>query len=144
VIGHVTSTSRDYIPTLVGTENLAGSDVYHLKLVPRFDPQHHPIRDLYVDTTTFDPRRIAIEVWAQAGPVTSRPTVTVDFAPVQGTWMIAHASMEFVLRLAFFNYGGNAEYRTSDISFPASEPDWMFDPKLLAAHRKAELGAGKS
>lgn len=143
VIGHVVSTARDYDPTFVGTEELAGARVYHLKLVPRFDPQHHPIRDLYVDTTTFDPRRIAIEVWAEAGPVRSRPTVTVDFAPVQGTWMIAHATMDFVLRLAFFNYGGSAEYRTSDISFPASEPDWMFDPKLLAAHLKDEPAARK-
>lgn len=134
VIGRVVSTSRDYDPTLLGTEPLAGARVYHLKLVPRFDPRHHPIRDLYVDTATFDPRRIAIEVWAAKGPVRSRPTVTVDFAPVEGTWLIAHATMDFVLRLAFLSYAGSAEFRTSDISFPTTEPDWMFNPKLLADH----------
>jgi len=137
VIGHVVSTARDYDPTLCGIEQLAGTAVYHLKLVPRFDPRHHPIRDLYVDTTTFDPRRIAVEVWAQVGPVRSRPTVTVDFAPIGGTWLIAHASMDFVLRLVFFNYGGSAEYRTSDVSFPPAEPDWMFDPAALAQHVKS-------
>jgi hypothetical protein len=136
VIGHVVSISRDYDPSLIGVEVVAGAPAYHLKLAPRFDPQHHPIRDLYVDTTTFDPRRIAIEVWAEAGPVRSRPTVTVDFAPVDGVWVIAHASMDFVLRLAFFNYGGSGEYRTSDFSFPPSEPDWMFDKTLLAEHLK--------
>jgi hypothetical protein len=145
VIGRVVSTARDYDPTLLGTEDLAGARVYHLKLVPRFDPQHHPIRDLYVDTTSFDPRRIAIEVWAAAGPVRSRPTVSVDFAPIDGTWLISHAAMDFVLRFAFLNYAGSAEFRTSDISFPAAEPDWMFDPKLLAEHLRRldhPLGSG--
>lgn len=134
VIGRVVSVARDYDPTLVGTENLDGAPVYHLKLVPRFDPAHHPIRDLYVDTLTFDPRRIAIEVRAAVGPVRSRPTVNVDFAPVDGNWLISHAAMDFVLRLAFFTYGGSAEFRVSDVSFPAREPDWMFDAALLADH----------
>jgi hypothetical protein len=134
VIGRVASTARDYDPVFEGVESVAGARVYHLRLVPRFDPQHHPIRELYVDTATFDPRRIAIEVWAKAGPVRSRPTVVVDFAPVAGTWVIAHASMDFVLRLGFLNYSGSAEYRVSDVSFPAGEPDWMFDPAALRRH----------
>jgi hypothetical protein len=137
VIGRVVSTERDYDPTLAGTQTLAGNSVYHLELMPRFDPRHHPIRDLYVDTTTFDPRRITIEVWAAAGPVRSRPTVTVDYAPVGGTWLIVHAGLDFVLRLAFFSYAGSGEFSTSDIRFPASEPDWMFDSKLLAEHLRA-------
>jgi hypothetical protein len=137
VIGRVSSRPRDYDPILIGPEQLAGASVYHLKLVPRADPEHHPIRDLWVDTRTFDPRRIAIEVWANAGPARSRPTVTVDFAPVDGTWLISQASMDFVLRFAFLSYGGSAAYHTSDISFPAVEPDWMFDTKLLAQHVQA-------
>jgi hypothetical protein len=142
VIGRVVSTSRDYDPTLIGVEDLAGAPVYHLKLVPRFDPRGHPIRDLYVDTRTFDPRRIDIELWAGAGPVRSRPTVSVDFAPVGGTWLIAHASMNFVLRLAFFTYGGSGEFRLSDASFPESEPDWMFDPGALKSHLSAGRDGG--
>jgi hypothetical protein len=138
LIGHVSSHPRDYDPTLIGIEQIGGARVYHLKLVPRFDPQHHPIRDLYVDTQTYDPRRMAIEVFAAVGPVRSRPTVVVDFAPVDSTWMIDHASMDFVLRLAFLAYGGSAEYRTSEISFPASEPDWLFDAKELAEHLRAQ------
>jgi hypothetical protein len=137
VIGHVTATARDYDATLVGSETLAGAGVYHLRLVPRFDPQHHPIREMWIDASTFDPRRIAIELWAQTGPVRSRPTVTVDFAPVDGTWLVSHAAMDFVLRFAFLNYGGSGDFRISDVSFPTSEPDWMFDRKGLAAHLHA-------
>ena len=141
VIGRVSATARDYDPVLIGVEQLAGSAVYHLRLVPRFDPRRHPIREMYVDTLGFDPRRITIEVWAQAGPVRSRPRVDVDFAPVDGTWLIAHASMDFVLRLLFFSYGGSAEYRTSDIEFPAAEPDWMFDTAALHRHLTAAVAA---
>ncbi len=135
VIGRVNATARDYDPRLTGVEMLAGTSVYHLVLVPRFDPRRHPIRAMYVDTLDFNPRRITIEVWAQAGPVRSRPSVDVDFAPVNGTWLITHASMNFVLRLMFFAYGGSAEFRTSDVSFPAAEPDWLFDSALLRGHR---------
>jgi hypothetical protein len=134
VIGRVVSTDRDYDPTLVGIEQLDGSRVYHLKLAPRYDPQHHPIRDLWVDTATYDPRRIAVEVWAEAGPVRSRPTVVVDYAPIDGTWLIAHASTDFVLRFGFLSYGGSGEFRITDVTFPDSEPDWMFDAPALKQH----------
>jgi hypothetical protein len=137
VIGHVTAASRDYDPRLIGTELLDGAPVYHLALVPRRDPAHYPIRELYVDTLSFQPRRIAIEVYAAIGPVRSRPTVTVDFAPVDGVWLIAHATMDFVLRFAFLSYGGSGDLRTSEIRFPASEPDWLFDARSLAAHANA-------
>jgi hypothetical protein len=143
VIGRVAAPARDYEPALVGIETLAGARVYHLKLVPRFDPRHHPIRELYVDATTYDPRRIAIEVWAAAGPVHSRPTVSVDFAPVAGVWMIAHATMDFVLRFGFLAYAGSAEYRVSDVSFPAAEPAWMFDQHALAQHVSSAPGPGR-
>jgi hypothetical protein len=137
VIGHVKAANRDYDPRLVGTEILDGSPVYHLALVPRADPEHHPIRDLYVDTQTYQPRRMAIEVYAEAGPIHSRPTATVDFAPVDGTWLIDHASMDFVLRFAFFAYGGSGEFQISDVGFPPSEPDWLFDARGLSEHANA-------
>ena len=137
VIGRVASVSRDYVPTLVGVEQVAGNPAYHLALAPRFDPEHHPIRAMWVATATFEPVRMAIEVWAAAGPVKSRPTVNVDFAPVGGVWLIAHAAMDFVLRFAFLSYAGSGEFRTSDVSFPAAEPDWMFDPAALRRHPAA-------
>jgi hypothetical protein len=70
----------------------------------------------------------------KAGPAKSRPTVTVDFAPVDGVWLIAHAAMDFVLRFGFLSYAGGAEFHTADTSFPAVEPDWMFDASALRRH----------
>jgi len=142
VIGRVASVSREYDPTLLGVERIDGGAVYHLALVPRFDPEHHPIRAMWVATTTFEPVRMAIEVWAKAGPVRSRPTVTIDFAPVAGVYVIAHAAMDFVLRFAFLTYAGSGEFRTADVSFPATEPDWMFDAAALRTHLAGAPPAG--
>lgn len=141
VIGRVRATARRYDVTFAGTERLDGAAVFHLVLVPRFDPRRNRIRALYVDTATFQPRRIVIEYFADRGPVRSRPTVTFDYAALRDTWLIAHATMDFVLRMAFVAYGGSGELRISDASFPGAEPDWLFDPAALAAHRAAPAAA---
>jgi hypothetical protein len=138
VIGSVKTVARDYAATFVGTETIDGTSVYHLAMRPRFDPKHHPIRDLYVDTTTFDPRRIEIEYYASQGPITSRPTITFDYTPVEGNWVIAHASTYIVARLGPLAYGGTLDYRASNHHFPTSEPDYLFDKKQLAAYLKAQ------
>jgi hypothetical protein len=134
VIGRVSATSRAYDARLDGVETIDGAPVYHLVMVPRFDPQRNRIRALFVDTQTFEPRRIAIEYFAARGPLRSRPTVTFDYAPVGGIWVITHAAMNFVVRFGPFAYGGSGEFRATDVSFPTAEPAWMFDRKALAKH----------
>jgi hypothetical protein len=137
VIGGVKVVARDYDATLVGTETLDGASVYHLAMHPRFDPEHHPIRELYVDTTTFDPRRIAIQVYASAGPIKAKPTLYVDYKPVDGNWVISKLSGYIALRFGLLPYGGDIMYHASNQAFPASEPDYLFDAKLLSAHLKS-------
>jgi hypothetical protein len=136
VIGHVETVARDYDATLAGVESLDGVPVYHLHMTPRFDPEHHPIRELYVDETTYQPRRIVINFEAAIGPARTRPTVVVDYAETGDVWLVSHATVEAVLRFLFLAYGGSGDYRLSDASFPASEPDWMFDKKLYENHMK--------
>jgi hypothetical protein len=140
VIGSVKTVAHDYDATLIGIETLDGASVYHLEMHPRFDPAHHPIRQLYVDTATFDPRRIAIEVYASAGPISSRPTIVFDYTPIEGNWLITHAFGDFVLRMGPFAFGGSIDYRASEYRFPSSEPDYLFDKKQLAAHMKEQAG----
>jgi hypothetical protein len=143
VIGRVRALARDYDPTLTGTETIAGASVYHLVLVPRFDPRRNRIRALFVDTVTFEPRRIVIEYFAERGPLRSRPTVTFDYTLTDGTWTIARGSLDFTVRFGPFAYGGSGELRIDDVSFPRSEPDWMFDRTLLADHRRAATSTSK-
>jgi len=136
-IGRVRAVARTYEPTLVGTESIDGASVYHLKLVPRFAPDRNPIRDMWIDTSTYDPRRIAIEVYARVAHVTfaSHPIVYADYKRYDSVWMIDHLSVDFALRMLIVAFAGNAEYRTVDVTFPDSEPDWKFDADLLREHR---------
>ena len=53
-IASVTVKDSAYAVALVGLEDLDGTSVYHLHLVPNYDPAHHPLRELWVDTRTFE------------------------------------------------------------------------------------------
>jgi hypothetical protein len=134
VIGSVKAVTRDYDVTLVGEEMLDGANVYDLITVPRSDPSHHRIRAMFVDTQTYEPRRIVMQAYAGKGPIHVRPLVTLDYAPFGPTWLIARGTTDVVVRITLFAYGGGGEFRLSDVSFPDTEPDWMFDRDKLRAH----------
>lgn len=140
VIGSVRAQSRDYDVTLVGTAMIGDARVYDLHLVPRFDPEHRRLRELFVDSTTYETRRIVMQAYLAKGFFKTRPLVTFDYQPFEGAWIISHASLSVTVRVTFFAYGGSGEFRLTDISAPTSEPDWQFDPTLLAAHRKGADG----
>lgn len=57
-IASVTSTVRRYTITLAGIESLAGDDCYHLKLQPNYDPQRFRLRDVWIDTHTYETRQL--------------------------------------------------------------------------------------
>ena len=137
VIGGVKTVGHTYDVELVGRERLDGAEVWHLRAWPRYDEQHHPIRDLYTRVSDDQPVRIVIQTTATAGPVHSRPSVVVDYRDFGGTWMVHHVSADVQLRLAFIGFGGTLAATIHDVSFPADQPDWMFDGKLLAEHLKA-------
>jgi hypothetical protein len=53
-IASVVAVNRAYTVRLVGVESLDGESVYRLQLVPNYDPEHHPLRELWIDTATFE------------------------------------------------------------------------------------------
>ena len=57
-IAAVTSYVRRYTITLAGIEPVQGSDCYHLLLQPNLDPQKLRLREVWVDTQTFQTRQI--------------------------------------------------------------------------------------
>lgn len=137
VIGSVHAAAREYDVTLVDTTTLDGANMYHLHLVPRADPVHRRLREMFVDAMTFEPRRIVMQAYFARGPIATRPLVTVDYSSFEGTWLIAHARLDAVVRIAFFAYGGAGEFHLDDVSAPPTAPDWEFDPALLAQHEGA-------
>jgi hypothetical protein len=141
VIGRTTAVTKVYDVTLVGREEIAGVPVWHLHTNARFDEEHHPIADVYMRVDDDEPLRIAIRLQGSAGPVHIRPTITFDYRDFDGTWMIEHVATEVTVRLLFLSVGGTFSATISHVSYPADAPDWKFDAKRLAAHRRADKEA---
>jgi hypothetical protein len=135
-IGGVRAVTHEYTVTLAGTEMLDGTRVYHLLLVPRFDPQAHQIREAFIDAETFQTRRLIVAVYAKLGPIHSQPRAIVDYAPIDSAWLVSHGQIDFTLRFGPFAFAGTGDFRLLDVRAPAEEPDWMFDKTKLAAHQR--------
>jgi hypothetical protein len=133
----VTVTARAYDVTLLGTETLAGHEVYHLALHPVRDPEHRRLRELFIATDSYRLERSVIQAYGAAGPLHTHPLVTIDYAPAGGAQAVVRISVDVTLRALFFAYGGHGEYRAEHVETPATEPDWMFDAHLLADHERA-------
>jgi hypothetical protein len=141
VIGSVTVTARPYEISLLGIETLGGRTVYHLALRPLRDPVHRRLRELFVATDSYRLERAVIQAYGAAGPLHTRPLVTIDYAPAGDGQAIVRISVDVTLRAFFFSYGGHGEYRAENLATPSMEPDWMFDKGLLAEHERADPNA---
>lgn len=122
-IAHVTISSElDYDAQLDGTEN----GWTRLRLLPVRDPANHRLREISVDVHDGYALRRAI---TDGG-------ADIRFDSVGGVLV---ASVIFGLtsvdpRFGIIDVKRWSEYRFLDVSFPATLPDWYFDPSSYGAH----------
>jgi len=116
-------------------ENVNGHQAYHLELRPRFDPQRHNLRDLWVDVHTYD-------LWKAHFVGTYRPVpqasvsptdVNVYFRNVLGRWVVTRAIWTWDNAPISFTF----DVTNDEIALPASLPDWLFDAAQYEQHRAA-------
>ena len=119
----------------VGTEDAGTRKAYHLRLRPLLDPAVHNLRDLWVDTITFDvlAAHFASRYSPRPGLAESPSDVTEYFTQI-GRYRIADRIV--------FTYRNSHVSELSDVTiarvaFPESLPDWLFDQKLFDAQRRA-------
>lgn len=86
-IATVYARDRAYDMSLVGTDDIDGSPAYHLSLHPLRDPHRYRLRDLWVDTATFAPRKLVEAINFASGPGTNVPW-SVTFANHDGALYI--------------------------------------------------------
>jgi hypothetical protein len=141
LIGSVTVTARAYDVALLGIEALGERPVYHLALRPVRDPEHHRLRELFVATDSFRLERAVIQAYGAMGPLRTRPLATIEYAPAGGAQAIVRIDVDVTLRAFFFAYGGHGQFRAEQLETPATEPAWMFDKDLLAAHERSAAAA---
>jgi hypothetical protein len=117
-IATVTSTDRAYDVTLAGIENIDGRACYHLVLRPLRDASLYPLRNVWVDTGSFD----VVQLTYQQPFNVTTAMVEYRFAPVgsSGTWTIVHIEAQ--------SQRERVSEDLHDIKFPASEPAEDFTP----------------
>jgi len=127
-------SNRNYDVSFVGVENYLGHAVYHLALRAVRAERDHPLKDIWVDRTTFQVWKAHAGASGNKGPAAGSISGQAEFAPMGTYWIVQRASGDGQLRFGFLSDSGHYEYVFSDIGFPASLPDWYFDPKSFARH----------
>ncbi|MGA8100145.1 MAG: hypothetical protein WB810_15935 [Candidatus Cybelea sp.] len=127
-IATVTANSHAYDIVLAGEESLDGRRSYHLKLHPRAEPERYPLRDLWVEESSFE-----VVALTYARPYDERDTwasVSYRFAPVgpAHVWAIVHVEAEAVVHGLLSSKRQRVSDDLSDITFPATVPAWYFEP----------------
>ncbi len=126
-IAVVRAVDRAYDISYLETVQLDAHAVYHLRLRPLRNPQQYPLRELWIDTTTYDVIRLTY-AWPYNGTTAN---ITYDFAPAgtQRLWTIVHIDAQATSHNLFASHTEHVSEDLHDIAFPASVPDDDFIPR---------------
>lgn len=129
-IAVVSSRGHLYDVTLAGTDTIEGHHVYHVVLHPRRDPQQNALRDLWIDTGTYDVWRADYITAPDVEMVGGEADLTVDFVTV-GNYRIA-SSWIAVYHGPNLHTPVYRQLRVVRMAFPETLPDWLFDEPSYA------------
>ncbi|MBV8148342.1 MAG: hypothetical protein JO092_04560 [Candidatus Eremiobacteraeota bacterium] len=115
-----------YRITDLGDTAIDGHPVYHLGLEPIRDPARNVLRQMWIDKESFLPVRYLAWRTVDTPLEHFAYLVTVNCAAIDGHLV----NMDAVGT----NDHGQGNWRIFDVSFPAAEPDWVFDPSQWKAH----------
>ena len=139
-IAHVVAVAK-WPYTLAGdatsppVEQVDGHQAYHFQLRPREDPEKRNLRDLWIDTQTFDIWRVRFT--GTYRPVPQAPLspteATADFRNVLGCWVVTRAQWTYENAPMIYGY----DVQNNEIGLPATLPDWLFDANEYRKHQTA-------
>lgn len=131
----VAVASLPYSVKLLGVEDIEGNPTYHLQLRPLYDPRTHNLRDLWIDTQTYDLRK-AHFTGTYAPTLSDLPSdtdATVYFREILGCWVVTRAIWTYLGKADFFTF----DVQNDEIALPATLPDWLFDAGAYRMHETA-------
>ncbi len=141
-IAVVSSRGHLYDVKTTGVETIEGHNLYHITLHPRRDPEQNQIRDLWIDTSTYDVWRAAYVQPPDVQIVGGEADLTVDFVTV-GNYRIA-SSWIAVYHAPGMRTGVYRQLQVVKMAFPDALPDWLFDEpsyaKRVREHQPDYLG----
>ncbi|HEX3458990.1 MAG TPA: hypothetical protein VHR97_13655 [Candidatus Baltobacteraceae bacterium] len=126
----------DYRVTRVADEG----DEIHVSLQPRRDPDRNRLRELYVDRKTLELKEVIATDKLYDEGSGGRHVYPMLFT-VSLTWMNnmpivthIHGTPTYQSDSDYLGRDATVDYDFNDITFPASQPDWYFDPRSYAQH----------
>jgi hypothetical protein len=129
-IASVTVMDRAYTVTLIGIESLDGASVYHVHLEPNYVPDAHPLRELWIDRSTFEVLQLTYARHAQSGAASG--TVQYRFAQVGPDRIWAIVYIDATLPVRGSAKVANPHSDLANITFPKEEPGWRFRPGCVS------------
>lgn len=131
VLGRISVSGADYDVTLLGEETEDGHDVYHLSLTPLDDPNRNRVRELWVDTHTFDVWKLVTHGIFIGGPPADVDW-TVTFIQLQGHWFIRQETTTATLATNGHLFGGATRYEGINYTLGAySYPGLISDLEFI-------------
>jgi len=125
----------DYRVTRVADEG----DEIHVSLQARRDPDRNRLRELYVDRKTLELKEVIAtdKLYDDGGGRHVYPmlfTVTLNWMNNMPIVTHIHGTPTYQTDADYLGRDATVDYDFNDITFPASLPDWYFDPRSYAQH----------
>ncbi|HEY1976233.1 MAG TPA: hypothetical protein VGG89_06810 [Candidatus Baltobacteraceae bacterium] len=123
----------------VSMETVDGHLCYHLRLRPLSDPQRHNLRDLWIDTTTFDLWKATFDGSYRPVPLapSSPSTFTSIFAPIGQYWIVSR--QHWTWTDAADEVFDDINMEVNKIVFPSALPDYLFDQAEYEKQQRADI-----
>lgn len=123
-----------YNARIRGVETIDGHSTYHVELSPVTDRSRYALRDLWIDSTTYDVLR-ADYITHDLNVPDSTVYLTASFSQVGPYWIAARW-------VAIYHFIGSdppvyRELKVDKMRFPDTLPDWLFDQRGYDLHYMA-------
>lgn len=137
LIASVTALGEfDYRVTRVANEG----DLIHVSLMARRDPDRNRLREIYVEAKTLELKEVVATDKLFEDDSGSHHVYAMLFTVTLG-WMnnmpiVTHirGTPTYQADSDYLGRDATVDYDFNDITFPASLPDWYFDPRSYASH----------
>jgi hypothetical protein len=118
VIAAVHATIRyPYEVSFVGIESIDNRMAYHLQLDPRQARDAYPLRQIWIDASTYDVLQVVAQQFERLGPIAVPYTISARYAEQGPYWLIAHAEAGATIHAGLFTYGTSANADFEDFQY---------------------------
>jgi hypothetical protein len=118
VIAAVHATVRyAYDVRFIGEENVDDRSAYHLQLDPRQTPDAYPLRDIWIDESTYDVLQVVAQQFEHLGPITIPYRLSARYAQEGPYWLITHAQAGATIHAGVFSYRSSGDAAFEDFQY---------------------------